>query len=359
MAKPNMPARLIFNPKQLTQNGDSFALWQLSHTQTVKGVVCNTVQEFTPSLIEKKTRGFAFVPFDIKGNSPSLFLEGEILDTIDLTAKTNPEDYHTNNSTTTIDTAENYITNVAKAVDSVQNDSLKKVVIARNTLWGLPLDFCPLSFFNTLCQRYPEAMVTLVSIKDVGTWIGATPELLLNVTNDNLTTVALAGTQLKNQAQWTEKESEEQLWVVRYIENILAEYQISQVDIAARKLIQNGNLEHLYTQIAFKKEGTKNNNLATYILPRLHPTPAVGGLGKEEAIDFIKANENFDRGYYSGFLGELNNENTHLFVNLRCMQLAKNGLIGYAGAGITKDSIPEKELQETEDKLNNLKSLLN
>ena len=41
------------------------------------------------------------------------------------------------------------------------------------------------------------------------------------------------------------------------------------------------------------------------------------------------------------------------------MQLAKNGLVGYAGAGITKDSIPEKELQETEDKLNNLKSLLN
>ena len=201
-------------------------------------------------------------------------------------------------------------------------------------------------------------MVTLVSIKNIGTWVGATPELLLNVTIENLTTVALAGTQLKDNSKWTEKESEEQLWVVRYIENILAEFEVKDLDIAARKSISSGNLEHLYTQIAFKKEGTENNNLASQLLYHLHPTPAVGGLEKNEAIKFIKANENFNRSYYSGFLGEVNNENAALYVNLRCMQITNNGLIGYAGAGITKDSIPEKELQETEDKLNNLKSLL-
>ncbi len=353
-----MPEKLIFNPQQLTQKGDSFALWQLPHSQGIKAVVCAAVQPFSPAILMQKTSGFTFVPFDIKENSPSLFLKGEIVEGIDITAKTKIEDYHLPPKKTTIETSENYVANVANAVESIKNDALKKVVIARNVLWKLPANFCPLTFFNTLCKNYPEAMVTLVSIKDIGTWIGATPELLLQITEANLTTVALAGTQLKNKAQWTEKESEEQLWVLRYIKNILAKHKIDKIDVAARKLIRNGNLEHLYTQIAFEKEGIKNTNLAADILPRLHPTPAVGGLEKEEALQFIKTNENFDRSYYSGFLGEIENENAHLFVNLRCVQITKNGLIGYAGAGITKDSIPEKELQETENKLNNLKLFL-
>lgn len=348
----------MFNPKQHIQNGESFALWRLPYTKQVKAVVRSEVEVFTPTILEQKTSGFTFVPFDVESNTPSLFLKGDIIADVDTQTKTSLVDYYLLNNEIAIDTPENYTNNVTKGVEHIKSGAIKKVVVARNTHWEAPKDFCPLTFFNTLCAQYPEAMVTLVSIKNVGTWIGATPELLLDLTIANLTTVALAGTQLKNQAHWTDKESEEQLWVVRYIENILAEHKVNDIDIAPRKSISNGNLEHLYTQISFKKEGTKNSSLASQLLYHLHPTPAVGGLGKVEAMTFIKAHENFDRRYYSGFLGEVNNENAHLYVNLRCMQITNNGLIGYAGAGITKDSIPKKELQETDNKLNNLKSLL-
>jgi isochorismate synthase len=97
----------------------------------------------------------------------------------------------------------------------------------------------------------------------------------------------------------------------------------------------------------------------------LHPTPAVGGFPKLNAINFINENEGYNREYYSGYLGEINyNDNfaTDLYVNLRCMQIQKNNdnfqAHLYTGCGITKDSIPEKEWFETVNKAMTLKNVL-
>ncbi len=86
----------------------------------------------------------------------------------------------------------------------------------------------------------------------VGRWLSARLGLargaiLLKVSPEILKTVALAVTQLTGHAEWSEKESEEQLWVVRYIQEILEDYQVSAVDLTARRRIVNGPLEHLYT----------------------------------------------------------------------------------------------------------------
>lgn len=112
----------------------------------------------------------------------------------------------------------------------------------------------------------------------------------------------------------------------------------------------------------------------------MHPTPAVCGLPKDISKAFILKNENYNREFYTGFLGELNikerksrNVNRHniendayasvknvsnLYVNLRCMQLVNNHAIVYIGGGITKDSIPEKEWEETVSKSQVIKSIL-
>ncbi|MEM6517510.1 MAG: chorismate-binding protein, partial [Bacteroidota bacterium] len=104
----------------------------------------------------------------------------------------------------------------------------------------------------------------------------------------------------------------------------------------------------------------------------LHPTPAVCGFPKLDAKQFILENENYNRQYYTGFLGELNFKNrrtrntnrrnvensaygsfrleSDLFVNLRCMQIIKNEAHIYVGGGVTRDSTPEKEWEETTNK---------
>ena len=103
----------------------------------------------------------------------------------------------------------------------------------------------------------------------------------------------------------------------------------------------------------------KEVNLLENLIKYLHPTPAVCGLPKETAKDFILQNENYTRSYYSGYLGELNvNENTQLFVNLRCMEVKDAKIALYVGGGITKASIPEKEFEETVAKAMVMKKVL-
>ena len=95
--------------------------------------------------------------------------------------------------------------------------------------------------------------------------------------------------------------------------------------------------------------------LGSVMLKLLHPTSAICGMPREESIAFLKTTESFDRSFYSGYLGPVNFENkTTLFVNLRCMQWCGQKAILYAGAGVTIDSIPEKEWEETELKMNTL-----
>lgn len=356
-----MPARLEFNPAFYKKTGASFALWRLPHSPIKQCIVGKEKTIFEPQLIHSKLAGFAFVPFENLPDELPLLLRGKLFNDPDtITQTTKVDNYYLNKEEVLIESAATYIENVAQGVAEIKQGLMQKVVLARNEQWQLPNNFCPLNFFNKLCDKYPEAFVSLVSIKDVGTWIGATPEYLLKITPEKLMTVALAGTQLNGSAQWSEKEDEEQQWVVRYIEDVLSNYKGTKVEIDERKIIRNGPLEHLYNTIYFKNEQFKNTVLAANILHHLHPTPAVCGLPRQKAAGFIATHEKFFRNYYSGFLGPMNIEGaSNFFVNLRCMQLTTEGAVAYAGAGITAGSVPEKEFAETENKFNNLKSFIN
>ena len=92
----------------------------------------------------------------------------------------------------------------------------------------------------------------------------------------------------------------------------------------------------------------------------MHPTPAVCGFPKDAARKFILENEDYDRAYYSGFLGELNwDDSTDLFVNLRCLQVVDGQkVILYVGGGITAESDPKKEWLETVHKAQTMKMVL-
>jgi isochorismate synthase len=131
--------------------------------------------------------------------------------------------------------------------------------------------------------------------------------------------------------------------------------------------IKAGTIWHIKTDIL----GTLNTGFGLQkVIQLLHPTPAVCGFPKEVTKAFLLKNENYDRTFYTGFLGELNIENkTDLFVNLRCMEvelassqkfprfaLTKAHL--FIGCGITKDSIPEKEWEESVNKSMTMKKIL-
>jgi isochorismate synthase len=98
----------------------------------------------------------------------------------------------------------------------------------------------------------------------------------------------------------------------------------------------------------------QNLALAEWVA-KLHPTPAVGGIPLAEGMSFLQQNENLDRAYYAGFLGPVTTAgNTELFVNLRCAKISNGQISLYVGAGITKDSDPKQEWEETQNKAKTL-----
>ena len=116
---------------------------------------------------------------------------------------------------------------------------------------------------------------------------------------------------------------------------------------------------HLRTDYKVDLEAVNFPQLGSVMLKLLHPTSAVCGMPKEQASKFLKDHEDMDREFYSGYLGPVNiMAETSIYVNLRCAKLLGNKGILFAGAGVTRDSDPEKEWNETELKMNTIKDVL-
>lgn len=255
---------------------------------------------------------------------------------------------------------------VTKGISEIERGTFEKIVPSRTKTVALPDTFDVVEAFQRLCHTYPGALISFVSIPGVGSWLGASPELLVCVQNNSIfKTVALAGTlpfrpglDIKSVA-WTQKEIEEQAFVERYVISCFKKIRLREYEEHGPRTVIAGNLVHLKSEFTVDIKAMNFPQLGSVMLDLLHPTSAVCGMPLEPALHFLKTNEKHDRRFYAGYLGPVNIENSiSLFVNLRCMELlGKHGLL-YAGAGVTVDSDPEKEWQETEIKFNTLLNVI-
>ncbi len=271
---------------------------------------------------------------------------------------------------------QDFIDLVKKGIAEIESEIFQKVVLSRTKQIILPADFDIINIFDKLCETYASAFVSAVSLPHLGVvWIGASPETLVSQDSKGIfRTMALAGTQSAydadgnliktSEALWRQKEIEEQSFVTRYIINCLKRIRVREFEEEGPKTVIAGNLMHLRTDIIIDTVAINFPQLATVMLDLLHPTSAVCGMPKIPATEFILANEGYDREFYSGFLGPVNMQSSegevesHIFVNLRTMKLQENTATLYAGCGITADSNPEKEWNETEMKTQTLFKVL-
>lgn len=246
---------------------------------------------------------------------------------------------------------------VEKVIGKIQNKEAEKIVVSRKQSLKSS-NFDVLNSYKKMLQNYPNAMVYLWFHPKVGCWMGASPECLIHCSNRKFKTMALAGTQSYNDTTnvvWKEKEKEEQQFVTDYILKTISGA-IANIEFTNPYTVKAGNLLHLRTDIygdLEREDGIDN------LIKLLHPTPAVCGLPKKIATDFIIENEAYQRSFYSGYLGELKIEyETNLYVNLRCMEINNDEVSIYVGGGITANSNPEKEWEETVFKAAVMKKVL-
>lgn len=372
---------------EVTERNYAVAVWQLPNS-SVKNLLISmeAIPQSSDVALENLTLGYLFAPFDktqqryfLQADYLFSFHNGvldetttpeasqqwlEELTTQSTSGKTKP--YYTTKTQNQLTEPADYISLVQKSIEHIEAGAFEKIVPSRSKHVALPESFDVIETFQKLCETYPIAMVSFISIPSVGTWMGASPEILIQVENNQIfKTVALAGTKryeagtnLKSVA-WTQKEIEEQALVSRYIISHLKKIRLREFDEHGPKTVVAGNVMHLKTEFNIDMQATGFPQLGTIMLQLLHPTSAVCGMPLEPALDFLKKNEGYNREFYSGYLGPVNINNTiNLFVNLRCMQVLDTHAIVYAGAGVTADSVPEHEWEETEVKLNTLLNVI-
>ena len=324
--------------------------------------------------------GFVFAPFDDQQHTIFFDRKSAEFSKLNYAAEELTSEETTSATTfeTTLQQKSFHENLVEKGVEAIKNSALEKVVLSRKQV--LVVKTQPIEYFKRLLKNYPTAFVYCWYHPQVGLWLAATPETLVKTQNNRFKTMALAGTQVfegTTDVSWGEKEKEEQAIVTRTIENALTNIKgIERLQISEVHTHRAGNVVHLKTDIS----GVFQKDSLAKILTRLHPTPAVCGLPKQMAKEFILKEEAYDRAFYSGYVGELNiqvekprnlrkrnvensafnliERQSNLYVNLRCMQLLENKAMLYIGGGITIDSNPNAEWEETLRKAETMQKVL-
>jgi isochorismate synthase len=260
------------------------------------------------------------------------------------------ESYYNSEIKPTCYSKNEYLDLANQYLEQFKKNRVSKAILSRVKKVSSPLN--PEIYYDALCEKYPNAFVYLISSKEFGTWIGATPEVLVSIENGIGKTMALAGTRPANDSiEWTDKECDEQQYVTCYIDSKLKELAFDTIKYDGPKTVVSGPVEHLRTDFEFEMKTTSRVEL----IETLHPTPAVCGLPLRESFEMINEIEGHDRGLYTGLIGWIGTE-TQLYVNLRCAQIIDTECYLYVGGGLTIDSNPENEWEETENKA---KTLLN
>ena len=307
--------------------------------------VFNPLDEIKKDDPNNDLRGFLFSNFD---NSDCYLF------TPDFESDEMPTQLHFKKEKPYIISEKDYLIQAADFLKQIQQNKLGKAILSRVKKETFDTSRT-IDLYHQLCETYPDALVYLVSSKTFGTWIGASPEVLVETDDGILYTMALAGTKKDAKTDWTAKEVDEHELVADFIVDTLKEFELDNIESVGPFEYEAGPVTHLRTNI----NAELHQNSPWKVAKSLHPTPAVSGMPRNEALQLISDTEKHKRELYAGILGVLDSNASRLFVNLRCAQVQENELFLYLGGGFTAQSVPADEWNETENKGKTLLNAVN
>ncbi|WP_017222090.1 isochorismate synthase [Moritella dasanensis] len=255
---------------------------------------------------------------------------------------------------------------VTKALTAIDEQYFAKVVLARKTVLTLNRPLSATQFLQQSRQVNQQCFHFIFAINPDDYFVGSTPERLFSRDTDQLHTEALAGTAARSLdaaedralANWLLNDKKN-----RYENRLVADDLLSRLQPRCRsvhvetrpELIKLRKVQHLKHKISGQlMAGIDDAELLT----SLQPTAAIAGLPRQPALDFIADNEPFDRGWYSGALGYIGQQQSEFCVAIRSARVLGRELQLFAGAGIVPGSDPQSEWQELERKTATLLTLL-
>lgn len=242
------------------------------------------------------------------------------------------------------DDSERWPKMVGEALEEIQRGRVEKVVLSRRVRALLDSPADPFAVAARLTVTQPGANIYVL-----GTMVGASPELLLQIADGKVRSTPLAGSATADRPDLdTEKNINEHLLAAESVDAAFVAAGVG-FERSQPEIIDVGLLRHIGTRF----EGDAPEGLEfSDVLPHLHPTAAVAGTPTEVAIALIREMEDTPRRGYSGPVGWFDRHGEGEFaVALRCGIIEGRTALLHSGAGIVAGSRPDDELEETGWKL--------
>jgi len=255
---------------------------------------------------------------------------------------------------------------VARTLDAIAANDLQKVVLARQSVFDFIDALAPVELLRRLHATTSNCFHFMIQPADAIAFVGASPERLFRRVGKRIQTEAIAGTRsrgdsaqtdaaLRDELLESEKDRREHAFVVRAIRDHLAALCTSVQEEASASELRLARGRHLRS----KFEGRLQDGVTTLdVLRTLHPTPAIGGVPAEKALQSIRLQEPFGRGWYAGPVGWIGPDAAEFAVAIRSGLVRDNTLTLYSGAGIVDGSVPGQEWDEIEQKISDFAAVL-
>ncbi len=248
-----------------------------------------------------------------------------------------------------------YLASIDQVTALIKAKKADKVVIARSLALQFKEQVTSPQVLAQIIHEQPESYLFGLEWQDL-LFFGASPERLVKVENGRAYSSCVAGSiQRGKTAEEDEafgqsllndpKNGGEHQYVVDMIAETFRKNCVEMKIPDGPRLLKIRDIQHLFTPV----EGQLNNEATILQLTKhLHPTPALGGVPRKEAMIAIRKYEPMNRGLYAAPIGWLDAEgNGEFAVAIRSAALLKDKAYLYAGGGIVADSEPQSEYEET------------
>jgi menaquinone-specific isochorismate synthase len=249
--------------------------------------------------------------------------------------------------------------NVERALVAFSEGQLGKVVLARRAEFGFCGDLDPTLLLESLKAATPGCFHFYAELESGTAFLGASPERLFRRDGRTVESEAVAGTRprgvssaedesLRDALLHSPKDRVEHTYVSRGMREALGPLceELEIEDRVSEMKLARGR--HLRSKV----RGTLRDGVTdAALLDAMHPTPAVGGYPRGEALEKIQALEPFDRGWYAGPVGWIGQEASEFAVGIRSGLVRGRRLALFSGAGIVAGSVPDEEWAEIEQKI--------
>jgi len=263
-------------------------------------------------------------------------------------------------------TKEEYHEAVTACIAEMQTSDLSKVVLSRRTSFTMKTGLNPYALLLTVMKQTSQTdqgkrYVVVYSQPGEGTFVSLTPERFCSVSKNELETEALAGTCKGSEFEMTDKLAEEHGLVGKFVSDKLRSLRKDgEVTTTSREFLKLRDMTHCRQKYKVRSDICSGSALMDWAVHHLHPTPAVGGLPTDIALNLIAKFEKFYRKFFASPMGffDPKTQTGELCVALRSAWILDNKVNLFAGAGLVRDSDPSQEWEEMELKMAQFRQVL-